>query len=398
MKVLFINSVYGRGSTGRIVAELGKAVENNGGEYKVAYGRGTQSNDPRAFFIGGKSNYYSHALLARLTDKTGFYSTRATKKLIQFIKSYQPDIIHLHNLHGYYLNVEVLFKYLKEEYKGKIIWTLHDCWAFTGHCPHYSFVKCDKWQTQCFNCPEKKRYPSSCFKDNSYKNYLRKKSAFCGLDNLTIVTVSEWLKRQVEQSFLKEYTVKRIYNGIDCDKFSPKESDFKKRYDIKGKMLLSVSDGWDRRKGWDRLLSVAKISPKDWKFVVVGVEGKTIRKLPDNVIGFQRIWEQQELIKMYSAADVFFNPSVEETFGLVTAEAMACGTPALVMNSTACPEVVCESNAGSVVECSTTDEEMVELLSETMSKNAPRECVLNNFTLQKQTKAYMALFNNEENI
>ena len=197
MKVLFINSVYGRGSTGRIVAELGKAVENNGGEYKVAYGRGTQSNDPRAFFIGGKSNYYSHALLARLTDKTGFYSTRATKKLIQFIKSYQPDIIHLHNLHGYYLNVEVLFKYLKEEYKGKIIWTLHDCWAFTGHCPHYSFVKCDKWQTQCFNCPEKKRYPSSCFKDNSYKNYLRKKSAFCGLDNLTIVTVSEWLKRQV---------------------------------------------------------------------------------------------------------------------------------------------------------------------------------------------------------
>ena len=171
MKVLFINSVYGRGSTGRIVSELGDMVEQSGGEYKVAYGRGAKISDEHCYYIGNKLNVYIHALLSRITDRAGFYSKRATKKLIRFIREYNPDIIHLHNLHGYYLNVEILFKYLKEAFKGKVFWTLHDCWAFTGHCVHYTCAKCNKWQIQCSNCPEKGNYPASFLKDNSSSNY-----------------------------------------------------------------------------------------------------------------------------------------------------------------------------------------------------------------------------------
>lgn len=351
MKVLFINSVYKRGSTGRIVAELGNIVEQSGGEYKVAYGRGKRINDGHCYYIGNKFSVFFHAFVSRLTDKSGFYSRCPTKKLVQFIREYNPEIIHLHNLHGYYLNIEVLFNFLKTEFKGQVIWTLHDCWAFTGHCVHYTYAKCDKWRSLCYQCAEKKQYPKSVARDNCTKNYLQKKDCFVGVDNLILVTVSDWLKGQVQQSYLSNYNIIRIYNGVDCCSFTPTKSNFKEKHGIQDKkMILSVSDGWNQRKGWDKLLQVAEKAPADWVFVVVGVNNKQIRKLPNNILGFERIWEKKELIEIYSAADVFFNPSVEETFGLVTAEAMACGTPVVVMNSTACPELIKTENCGVVVE------------------------------------------------
>ena len=395
MKLLFINSVYGKGSTGKIVKELGEAVTLQGGEYKVAYGRGEKLNDEHCYYIGNKINVYIHAFFSRLTDKTGFYSKRATKKLIKFIREYNPDVIHLHNLHGYYLNVEILFKYLKNEFKGKVLWTLHDCWAFTGHCVHYTYAKCDKWKTGCKKCIEKKEYPKSCFIDNSNKNYIRKKKAFTNVPNLTIITVSEWLKEQAQQSFLGNYQIKRIYNGIDCEAFKPVTSNFKDRYDIKEKkMILLVSDGWNERKGWNRFLEVAKIAPPDWQFVIVGVNKKQLEKLPKNSIGFERIWNRDELIEIYSSADVFYNPSVEETFGLVTAEAMACGTPAVVMNSTACPEIVRLSNFGRVAECNSTAEQVVGLIKELiLLKNRERIPDLSKFRSDFITDYLACYFN-----
>lgn len=394
MKVLFINSVYRRGSTGRLIAELAQAVEKNAGEYKVAYGRGEKLKDENCYYIGGKLGVRIHAFLSRLTDKSGFYSRRATKKLIRFIRDYQPDIIHLHNLHGYYLNVEILFKYLKEEFKGKVVWTLHDCWAFTGHCVHYTYAKCDKWKNLCYKCVEKKEYPKSCFKDNSTKNYLRKKELFVGVENLTVVAVSDWLKEQAQQSFLGAYPIRRIYNGLDCNSFVPTESDFKEKYGLNDKkIILSISDGWSQRKGWGKLLQVIKNAPKDWTFVVVGLNKKQIKKLPINTIGFQRVWDKKELIEMYSSADVFFNPSVEETFGLVTAEAMACGTPVVVMNSTACPELVKEDSCGTVVEIDSTENFMQTIKLTLEKKKGFNNSHIKSFS-KKFVEEYLELYSN----
>lgn len=392
MKVLFINTVFGKGSTGRIVQTLGRAIENAGGEYRVAFGRG-QTDDPHAFRICGTVGVLAHALFARLTDRTGFFSRHATAKLIAFIREFQPDVIHLHNLHGYYLHVGKLFAFLKTEYTGRVVWTLHDCWAFTGHCTHFTCAKCDKWQSECFRCPEKRRYPASLFVDASKRNFRDKKAAFCGVKNMTIVTVSEWLKRQAEQSFLGEYPVVRIYNGIDCDKFAPVDTDVRARYGIPTdkKMLLSVADGWDERKGFDRLLCVADKAPADWFFVCVGLTRDQIGILPDNIMGLERIWNQPDLIALYAAADVFFNPSLEETFGLVTAEAMACATPAMVMDSTACPELIVSPDAGEVVPCDASADTMVAALTRAMTLGGARNAAL-TFTEQTQVDAHMALY------
>ena len=219
MKVLFINTVYGRGSTGRIVADLGKMLEENGHEFKVAYGRGNHKEDLHCYRIGNDLDMYIHAGLSRITDRTGFYSKSATRKLVEFIRVYDPDIIHLHNLHGYYLNIEILFQFLANEYKGRVIWTLHDCWAFTGHCVHFTYAECDMWKTGCSNCHQKNEYPASFLYDRSTKNYRDKRSLFTTVKNLEIVTVSNWLKKTVEESFLKNAKVTCIYNGIDTDRF-----------------------------------------------------------------------------------------------------------------------------------------------------------------------------------
>ena len=185
MKILFINTVCGKGSTGRIASQIGAAVEKAGGSYMVAYGRGVDGDPGHSYRIGGKLHTYAHALLSRLSDKTGFYSKRATHNLVKFIRQYAPDVIHLHNLHGYYLNVEILFDYLKTEYKGKVVWTLHDCWAFTGHCVHFTCAGCERWKTGCHHCPEKGEYPASLLADRSKKNFADKKRIFTGVPNLT---------------------------------------------------------------------------------------------------------------------------------------------------------------------------------------------------------------------
>ena len=365
MRVLFINTVYGRGSTGKIVADLGKMIEENAGEFKVAYGRGDNSADPHCYRIGNDPDMYIHAGLSRITDRAGFYSRKATQKLVEFIRAYDPDIIHLHNLHGYYLNVEVLFRYLSEEYRGRVIWTLHDCWAFTGHCVHFTYAGCDKWKTGCDHCPQTREYPASLLRDRSRKNYDDKKRLFTSVENLEIVTVSNWLKQTVEASFLNTKKITCIYNGVDTDRFRPTPNHVKEELGISDKkMILLVSDGWIEQKGYSTVLEVAKAAPSDWRFVMVGLTPKQIQALPGNVIGFERIWDQDKLIEFYSAADVFFNPSLEETFGLVTAEAMACGTPAVVMRSTACPELITDSDCGAVIE----KEESVPGIIQTLEK------------------------------
>lgn len=390
MKVLFINTVFGKGSTGRIVKQLGDKIEADGGEYMVAYGRGDIVDQKHSYFVGNKLDRYIHAGVSRISDRAGFYSKKCTDTLVEFIRRYNPNVIHLHNLHGYYINLPILFRYLKEEYKGRIIWTLHDCWAFTGHCTHFTYAKCEKWKTECSNCPEKKSYPSSMLIDNSYLNYYQKRALFTGLNDLTIVTVSEWLKEVVQKSFLGEYEIIRIYNGIDTDRFRRVDTNLRERLKLDNKrIVLCISDGWNERKGFSLIKEVAKNAPDNWMFILIGANKNQIKKLPSNIIGIEHVWKQDELIEYYSIADVFFNPSIEETFGLVTAEALACGTPAIVMNSTACPEIIVNDTFGRIINRNTSVAHIINTLDEVYRYCSPGAVP---FTLEKSLARYSELF------
>lgn len=337
MKVLFINSVYGRGSTGRIVKDLGEALEKQGHSYMVAYGRGEKLADPHCYFIGSKASVYFHAAMSRLTDRAGFYSKAATKKLVRFIGEYAPDVIHLHNLHGYYLNIEILFDYLKTQYKGKVIWTLHDCWAFTGHCVHFTCAGCQKWKTGCGRCPESRRYPVSLLADASARNYVQKKNLLQGLKNLTIVTPSQWLDDQVAASYLNQYPCYVIHNGIDLNVFCPQNVEKDE------KLLLNVADGLDSRKGFWDLVKLMDYLPKDYKLYIVGVNKRDLLKIPKSITPVLRTNSVLELAEYYSRAAWLINLTYEDTFPTVNIEALACGTPVITYASGGSPEIIDEN-------------------------------------------------------
>lgn len=350
MKVLQINSVCGYGSTGRIATDIYKILEEHGHECVIAYGRGTAPEGIKTIKIGTNLDNYMHVAKTRLLDKHGFGSTKATKEFIEKAKKYNPDVIHLHNIHGYYINIELSFNYLKEANKP-VVWTLHDCWAFTGHCSHFDYVKCEKWREGCNNCPQKGRYPMSLLMDKSKSNYERKRGLFTGIKNMTIVTPSKWLADLVNQSFLKEYEVKVINNGIDLNVFSRKDLNiFKRKYNIENKfIILGVANIWDKRKGFKYFLELSKLIDSNSKIVLIGLNDKQLQKLPQNVIGVKRTSNIRELAEIYSAADVFVNPTLEENFPTTNLEALACGTPIITFNTGGSVESVDES-CGIIVE------------------------------------------------
>lgn len=349
MKVFFINAVCGRGSTGRIVTDITNLLHDNGDDFCVAFSHGTAVNidEQHVCRIGSQNDYYLHNLLSRITDHEGGFSYKATKQLIKRIRAFDPDVIHIHNTHGHWLNQKILFQYLKNCGK-KIIWTLHDCWAFTGHCAHFTYVGCDKWHTGCQRCPQLKAYPRSYGVDRSEKNYKEKQELFTKIPNLTIVTPSEWLARLVRESFLGKYPIEVIYNGLDMDVFKPTLGDIRQRYGLeKKKIILGVASVWMKKKGFNDFLKLADMLDEQSVIVLVGVTSKQRAALPANVIGIIHTESVEELAKIYTTADVFVNLSYEETMGIVTAEALACGTPAIVYGAAAVPEVV--DNASGVI-------------------------------------------------
>ena len=349
MKVLQINTVCGRGSTGRIATDINKLLLEQGHESVIAYGRGEAINCDNAIKIGNKIDFYNHALKTRLLDKHGFGSKKATKNFIDRIIDYNPDIIHLHNIHGYYLNIEILFNFLKE-FNKPVVWTLHDCWAFTGHCSHFDYANCYKWETHCQKCPERRSYPKSIFIDNSYNNFEKKKKLFTGLDKLTLVTPSEWLAKLVKRSFLKDYTVKVINNGIDLSVFKPSPSNFRVMLNLENKfIILGVASKWERRKGFMYFMELSKLIEHDEVIVLVGLSEKQIKELPKNIIGISRTNNTKELAEIYTAADVLFNPTLEENFPTTNLEAQACGTPVITFNTGGSVETI-EDSTGFIVE------------------------------------------------
>lgn len=349
MKVLQINSVCGIGSTGRIAMDIHNILIEQGHGSYIAFGRDLPMNCDSTIKIGTKYDNYGHVALTRIFDKHGFGSKKATKKFIKEVERINPDIIHLHNIHGYYINIEMLFTYLKKANKP-VIWTLHDCWAFTGHCSHFDYIGCDKWKYKCYDCPQKGEYPKSYIKDNSENNYLNKKNNFKGFDNLTIITPSKWLSELVEKSFLKEYDIKIIHNGIDLEVFKPQKSDFRQKYKLKDKyIILGVASIWRKRKGLNCFIELSGDLNPEEVIVLIGVTEKQKKQLPKNIVGLNVTNSIEELAEIYSAADVFVNPTLEEVMGLTNVEALACGTPVITFNTGGSVECVDEST-GIIVE------------------------------------------------
>lgn len=333
MRVIQINSVCGIGSTGRIATDIHNILIEEGHESYIAYGRDIQKNCNTAIKIGTRFDNYMHVVTTRVFDKHGFGSKKATKKFIEQLERINPDIIHLHNIHGYYLNTAVLFEYLKKSNKP-VIWTLHDCWAFTGHCAYFDYEGCEKWKSGCNKCPQKNEYPSSFLFDSSFKNYKKKKALFSGMKNLTIVTPSKWLADLVKESYLKEYSVEVINNGIDLNLFKQTKNNFRENNNLENKyIILGVASTWDRRKGLKYFLDLSETLSVDEVLVLVGLSEKQLKNLPNNIIGISRTNSIEELSDIYSSADIFVNPTLEDNFPTTNLEALACGTPVITFNT-----------------------------------------------------------------
>lgn len=347
MKVLQINTVSGFGSTGRTAEELGLALERKKIDMYIAYGQ--KSTDYRhSYKIGGKFENHIHNIFSRTFGLQGYFSSSGTRKLIDFIEEIEPDIIHLRNLHGNYLNLSMLFTFLKE-FKKPIIWTLHDCWAFTGKCSHYTQVDCQKWQNYCHNCPQIKNYPPSFLLDRSEKMFFDKRKWFTSIPNMTIVCVSKWLAEEASKSFLNCHPIQFIYNWIDEKTFRPNVDNLLfERYSLsnKKKIILGVSASWKDSKIND-FDNLAQLISDDYQIVLVGKLESS--KANSTILNIPYIHNIEELSKLYSVAEVYVHVSLEDTFGKVIVESMACGTPVIVYNQTAIPEVVGE-NCGFIVE------------------------------------------------
>lgn len=393
MKVLEINSVCGIKSTGRICTDIADVLVNEGHSCVVAYGRENVPDryEEISYRIGNNTSVKTDAFLTRIFDNAGFNSKKATIDFIKWAKEYDPDIIHLHNIHGYYINIEILFDWLRKSGKP-VVWTLHDCWAFTGHCAHFVNVGCEKWKTGCFNCPKKKAYPKSQFLDNSKKNYEKKKELFTSLENLTIVTPSEWLASEVRKSFLGKYEVIAIPNGINLEAFKPTDGIFREKHNLKEKkIILGVATAWSERKGIKLFSELSQKLDDSYKVVLAGITPEVGKNLPDNILKIPRTNSIEELAEIYTAADVFLNLGKAETMGLTTVEAMACGTPVVTSNYTAVPEVV--TPEGGIVAKELTAECVIECINKVLSNEYENtRSNAEKFEKNKQYMKYIELY------
>ena len=346
MKVAQINNLCGRGSTGKIVVQIGSLADKANIDNKIFF-FSQQSKLNKSIKITNRFYILFQAFKSRVLGNYGFNSLYITKKLIKYLEKYNPDIVHIHNIHAHNVNLEYFFNYLKLKRK-KVIYTFHDCWAFTGYCPHFMMEKCNKWKSSCNNCSLRKEF--SWFFDKSSKNFERKKRLMNALE-MTIVTPSNWMADLVKESFLKEHPVIVINNGIDLNVFKPTESQFRKTYNLEGKyVLLGVADSWGPRKGLDVFIELSEKLSKKYKIVLVGTNKQIDKKLPNNIISIHKTQNQLELAKIYTAADLFLNPTREDNFPTVNMESLACGTPVLTFKTGGSPEMLNES-CGSVVDC-----------------------------------------------
>lgn len=339
MKLLQINSTVNSGSTGRIAEDIGKVLIANGHESYIAFGRGHRPSQSKLIRIGNAFDVYWHGLQTLLFDRHGFASKRATKRLINYINELKPDLVHLHNLHGYYLNIHILFEAL-EKIEYPVVWTFHDCWPFTGHCTYFEFESCFKWKSQCSNCPKKNFYPKSIFLDNSKRNFNAKKNLFTKIKHLTIVTPSNWLENYVKESFLQNFPVRVYHNGIDTSVFGVIENKYDEKYKRFGKYILGVANVWSSRKGMQDFYQLRQKIDNSLNIILVGLNRHQLRDLPNGVMGIHHTESVDELAALYRNAILYLNPTYQDNFPTTNIEALACGTPVITYNTGGSPEAV----------------------------------------------------------
>lgn len=343
MKIAQICTNVMSGSVGSIVRNLYEGIKEQGDECLICYGRGKIPEGYKYYKFNTSLDIYYHVIMARLFDSDGLHSKMATKRLIKRLKDYAPDIVHIHCLHGYYINYPLLFEYFKQS-KVKVVWTMHDCWAFTGHCCYYDFNKCDKWKYGCIECHHKSSYPKSNFISNSTRNHLKKRNCFQSINNLKIVTPSKWLKSEIRKSFLKNVECEVINNGININLFRHDKSINKE------KIILGVASIWDERKGLDDFIKLRKILSSDYRIRVIGASKTQISILEDNNIeAIERTNSLEELIKEYNMASVLFNPTYEDNYPTVNLEALACGIPVITYDTGGSAELLKKINLEKLV-------------------------------------------------
>ena len=348
MRVLIINSVCGIKSTGRICTDLANEFEKNGNEVKIAYGRDTVPEEyvKYAVKIGSDFDLRLHGVKSRLFDRHGLGSARPTRKFLKWADKFDPDVLWLHNLHGYYINYKLLFNWIKSRPEMKVKWTLHDCWAFTGHCTHFTYVNCDKWQSGCEHCPQLKEYPKSIWRDNSHSNFDQKKVSFTGVKNMSVITPSNWLSDLAKKSFLGEYRIETIKNKIDTTVFKPTFSDFRKNNNLQSKrIILGVASEWTEKKGLNDFIKLSGMLNENHEIVLVGTLAQKSPILPNNILFLGRTESKKKLAEIYTAADVFVNLTYEDTSSCVNLEAQACGTPVFTYDTGGCPETIYTKNS-----------------------------------------------------
>lgn len=379
-KVVQINSECGRGSTGKIAVAISKMMTEHGVENYILYSGNHKSDYPLGRMIAGKYSIRIHQLLSRVFGDQGFHSYFATKKLIRDIERISPDAILLHNLHGYYLNLNILFAFLRT-YGRPVYWTLHDCWAFTGHCTHFLVEKCEKWKTGCYKCGQKRKYPYSWFFDKSEMLFQRKKELFTSINNMTLIAPSEWLAALLRESFLKMYPITVINNGIDLSVFKPTNSHFREKHQIRDKrIILGVASAWSFYKGLDVFIELAhRLDASKYQVVLVGTDSDIDKQLPGSIISIHRTQSQRELAEIYTVADVFVNPTREDTYPTVNMEALACGTPVITFDTGGSGEIV-NRGFGAVLKSNSIDElertiyERFDHISEPRMENRSADC------------------------
>jgi len=396
MKILQINSTANRGSTGRISEQIGLLIRNEGWESTIAYGRDANPSSSKLYRIGKDIDVMFHGLKSRVFGKHGLGSVKPTIELINFIRNEKFDLIHLHNIHGYYVNIKIFFEELSK-LNVPIVWTLHDCWAFTGHCTYFSDINCYKWKLKCHSCPKKQNYPKSLFFDNSEYFFELKKELFRS-NSFNIVTVSNWLKGLVETSFLNQHNIFCISNGVDENTFiiQDKSTELLKSYGLKNKtILLAASTSWANQKGFDDYIKLSKLLTTDKVIVLVGLPDRLKKNLPSNVIGVSRTENTNQLASWYSTSDIVLNLSCQESFGLTSVEGFMCGKPTIVYNVTASPELIVDPELGAIVpsgDVYAVNQSIDSLINSEINHSRIRELAVKNYGANSQYSKYISLY------
>lgn len=347
-KLVIINSILNKTSTGVIAENIGLTALNNGWDVVAAYGREVNNSKLKTYCIDSPFDIYRHVIKSRLFDAQGLGSTRATKKLVKLLHEYSPSIIHIHNLHGYYINYKILFEYIAKS-KTPVVWTMHDCWSFTGHCTYFDIVKCNKWKYGCISCPIYKDYPRSLF-DRASTNFIQKRKLFTSLPNVTMVPVSKWLGDLTSQSYMGIFPIKVIHNGIDINMFRVKKTALKNKLNLSNKKIVLgvASNGFSGRKGLADFIGLSKILTEDYQIIMIGLKQKELNKIPSKIIGKMRTSNVEELVDYYNIADVFINPTYSDNFPTTNIESLACGTPVITYDTGGSPEAI-DSETGIVI-------------------------------------------------